>query len=84
MSRQFRIDLPDDAAARLSALAGLGDTTEEALLSAAATGLLARAAELDAWIAEGEGDLAAGRVRPFADALAELDTIIGRARAARG
>lgn len=83
MSRQFRIDLPDDAAARLSALAGLGDTTEEALLSAAAAGLLARAADLDAWIAEGEGDLAAGRVRPFADTIAEMDSIIARAKAAR-
>ena len=84
MTRQYRIDLPDDAAARLSALACLGDTTEEALISAAATGLLARAAELDAWIGLGERDLAEGRVRPFADAIAEIDSVIERAKAARG
>ncbi|MDB5314321.1 MAG: hypothetical protein JWO26_2065 [Rhodospirillales bacterium] len=84
MSREYRIELPDDAAARLSTLAGIGDTTPEALLSAAATGLLARAADLNAWIVVGEGDLAQGRVRPFGDAISELDGIIERAKAARG
>jgi predicted transcriptional regulator len=42
-------------------------------------GLLADAAVLDAWIAEGEADADAGRVVPLDEVIAELDDIIARA-----
>ena len=83
MTTQFRIDLPDDQAQRLADLATLRDTTPEALLAGLAQGLMADAAALDAWIAEGEADLAAGRVVPFEAAMTEIDAIIDAARRRR-
>lgn len=83
MTTQFRIELPDDQARRLSALATLRATTPEALLAGLAQGLMADAAALEAWIAEGESDHAADRVVPFADAMSEMDAIIDAARRSR-
>ena len=57
--------------------------TPEALLAGLAQGLMADAAALDAWIAEGEADLAAGRVVPFEAAMTEIDAIIDTARRRR-
>jgi predicted transcriptional regulator len=83
MTTQFRIDLPEDQAARLAELAAFRATTPEVLLKELAQSLLADAAALDAWIAEGEADVAAGRVVPFEEVMAELDDIIARARVRR-
>jgi len=44
---------------------------------------MADAGALDAWIAEGEVDLAAGRSVTFEEAMAEMDTIIAAARHSR-
>lgn len=83
MTTQFRIDLPDDEARRLADLATFRATTPEALLAGLANALVADAGALEAWIAEGEADLAAGRTIPFEDAMAEVDTIIAAARHTR-
>ncbi len=83
MSTQFRVELPEDQATQLQGLAMLRATTPEALLTEAAQALLADAAALEAWIAEGEADAAAGRTVPFEQVMAELDAIIARAEAAK-
>jgi len=79
---RISINLPDEQASRLSTLATVRATTPEALLTAMARGLLADAAALEAWIAEGEADTAAGRTAPFDQVMVELDAIIARAKAA--
>lgn len=83
MTTQFRIELPDDQARRLADLATIRATTPEALLAGLAHALMADAGALEAWIAEGEANLAAGRTVPFEDAMAGLDTIIAAARQTR-
>jgi predicted transcriptional regulator len=83
LTTQFRIELPDDQAQRLTDLATIRATTPEALLAGLATALMADAGALESWIAEGEADLAAGRTVPFEDAMAEVDSIIAAARHTR-
>ncbi len=80
---QFRIDLPEDQAASLGALAASQGTTPEALLAQAAQTLLADATTLETWLAAGEADAAAGRVVPFSQVLSDLDEIIVKAEARR-
>jgi predicted transcriptional regulator len=83
LTTQFRIDLPDDQARRLVDLATFRATTPEALLADLANVLVADAGALEAWIAEGEADLTAGRTIAFEDAMAEVDSIIATARQTR-
>lgn len=92
MTTQFRIELPEDQAEQLAALASLRDTTPEALLAEAARALLAGAdlgplpegEAFEAWIAEGLADEAAGRTVSWEEAMAEVDAIIASAKARRG
>lgn len=83
MTQQFRIDLPEEDAAKLSSLAAFRDTTPEDLLASITRGLIADADALEAWIAEGEADADAGRTVSFEEVIAELDDIIGKAAARR-
>ena len=81
---RFQIDLPEEQADRLGALAAFHATTPEALLAEAAQALLAEASALEAWIAEGEADAAAGRTISHAPMMAELQSIVAQPVAARG
>jgi predicted transcriptional regulator len=76
---QFHVELPEEAAAALGRLAALHETTPEQLLAAAARDLLAEVAGLEQAIAEGEADLAAGRVVDFDNAMTDIDAMILKA-----
>jgi predicted transcriptional regulator len=72
MSTQYRIDLPDEQAARLSALATFRSTTPEQLLADLAQSLLDDAAALEAALAESEAEMAAGRDVPHEEVMADM------------
>ncbi len=76
---RISVELPEDQAARLQHLAAFRFTTAEALLSEVAQGLVADGLALEAWIAQGEAEAAAGETVPFEEVMAELDAIIARA-----
>jgi predicted transcriptional regulator len=88
------VELPDEVATALERAAAEMQSTREAVLIEAARGFLAERdgfeafvgdrAAYQAWIAEGEADVAAGRTVSFEEAMAEVDAIIARARAAKG
>lgn len=90
---RISVDVPEEVAEALSRAAATMRSTREAVLVEAARDFLAERdgfetfiADRDAfeaWIAEGETDIAAGRTVSFEDAMAEVDAIIARARAAK-
>jgi len=87
---RISIELPDEVAARLAALAEAPGISPDAVVAE----LLGRdplpqpdledEAAMAAWVAEGEADAAAGRTVSWDEAMAGVDAIIARARAARG
>ena len=68
----FSVELPDDVADALRAVASGMQSSPERLLAEAARGLLAEHAALEATIARGEADIAAGRVVEHEVVMAEL------------
>jgi predicted transcriptional regulator len=78
------IELPDELAARLRQVAGERDTTPDAVLADLVRWHLQDEAALEAAIAEGEADLAAGRVAAAEDVFRRLRDIVASARRGRG
>ena len=70
---RISVDLPDAVADRLRRAAGEMQSSPERLLAEAAEALLAERDAFEAAIAEGEADLAAGRVVPLEDVLREME-----------
>lgn len=91
---RISVDLPDDLAEALTRAAAARQSTREDVVRSALQdflepedGFAAFMADRDAyeaWVAEGEADVAAGRTVSFEEAMAELDAIIAKAEAARG
>lgn len=91
---RISVELPEDVAAALARAAAERQSTREAMLVEAARAFVAADDSLDAalaegeafeaWIAEGEADVATGRTVSFEDAMAEVDAVIAKARAASG
>jgi predicted transcriptional regulator len=81
---RISIDLPDEVAERLRQAAGEMQSSPERLLAQAAEVMLAERDALDAAIAEGEADLAAGRVVPLEDVLCEMEDWARSVRARSG
>jgi predicted transcriptional regulator len=87
---RISIELPDEVAARLTALAEARGISQDALVAE----LLGRdrlpqpdledEAAMAAWVAEGEADAAAGRTFSHEEVMAHLSDIIERAQARRG
>jgi predicted transcriptional regulator len=69
---RISVDLPEEVAARLRQAAGEMQSTPELLLASAAEAMLAERDAFEAAVAEGEADVAAGRVIPFEDVLREM------------
>jgi predicted transcriptional regulator len=69
---RISIDLPEEVAERLRQAAGEMQSTPERLLASAAEAMLAERDAFEAAVAEGEADVAAGRVIPFEDVLHEM------------
>jgi predicted transcriptional regulator len=69
---RISIDLPEAVAERLRQAAGEMQSTPERLLASAAEAMLAERDAFEAAVAEGEADLAAGRVIPLEDVLREM------------
>jgi predicted transcriptional regulator len=70
---RISVDLPDEVAERLRRAASEIQSSPEKLLAEAAEAMLAERDAFDAAIAEGEADVAAGRVLPFEDVLREME-----------
>jgi predicted transcriptional regulator len=91
---RISVDLPDEVAEALDRAAAGLQSTREALLVEAARGFLAGDGSFDAfrrdqaafsaWIAEGEADIAAGRVLDADIVFDELDAIAAGRRAGTG
>jgi predicted transcriptional regulator len=91
---RISVDLPDELAEALTrAAAALQSTRDDVVRSALQDflepedGFAAFMADRDgyeAWVAEGEADVAAGRIVSAEDVFAELDDIIAAARKRRG
>ena len=90
---RISVELPEEVAEALARAAAERQSTREAMLVEAARAFVAgddgfdafvadRAA-FDAWVAEGEADVVAGRTVSFEDAMAQVDAVIAKARAAR-
>lgn len=77
---QITIEIADDIAAKLRADAAAGGLDEAALVETALLLCGEQAAAFRAFVAEGEADVAAGRVVPMEEAFAEAQTIIEKAR----
>lgn len=90
---RINVELPEELAEALARAAAERQSTREAMLVEAARvfvaaddgfeAFVADRAAFDAWIAEGEADVAAGRTVSFEDAMAQVDAVIAKARAAR-
>ena len=90
---RISVDLPDAVAEALGRAAVERQSTREAVLVEAALAFLAAddgfaafcadREAFSAWVAEGEADVAAGRVHSAEDVFADLDTIIDAARQRR-
>jgi predicted transcriptional regulator len=90
---RISVDLPDRVADALGRAAVERQSTREAVLVEAALAFLAAddafavfcadRKAFAAWVAEGEADVAAGRVHSAEDVFAELDAIIGAAHQRR-
>ena len=70
---RISIDLPEAVAERLRQAAGEMQSTPERLLASAAEAMLAERDAFEAAVAEGEADVAAGRVVPFEDVMREME-----------
>lgn len=77
---QLTIQLGDEIAARLEATAAASGLDEASVIEAALLLYSEQAAAFRAFVAEGEADLAAGRVVPMEEAFAEAQAIIEKAR----
>lgn len=78
---RISVEVPEDLARRLSEQARVcGISHADALLRALRSGLDG-ADVLEAWIAEGEADVAAGRTVSLDDAMASAHAIVAEARA---
>jgi predicted transcriptional regulator len=91
---RISVELPDDVAEALAKAASERQSSREAVVVDAVQRLLAERDDgLDAFVAdrdafaaflaEGEADIEAGRTVSFEEAVADIDAIIARARAAR-
>ncbi len=69
---RISIDLPEEVAERLRQAAGEMQSSPERLLAQAAEAMLAERDAFEAAIAEGEADVAAGRVVPHEEVLREM------------
>jgi predicted transcriptional regulator len=91
---RISVEVPDELAEALTARAAALRLSEHDVMRSALeafldtepglAGFMADRAAFEAWIAEGEADIAAGRTVSFEEALAEIDAIIAKAQAARG
>ena len=70
-------------AGRLASAPAVHGQTPEAVIETALPLFTEQAAAFDAWVAEGEADVAAGRVAPVEAVVAALDAEIARARLRR-
>jgi predicted transcriptional regulator len=72
MSTPYRIDLPDEHAARLSALATFRSTTPEQLLAEPAESLLGDGAALEAALSASQAEMAAGLDVPHEEVMDDM------------
>ena len=77
---RLTLELPDDVAARLESIAAAQGRAAEDMAREAVTLFTVRAEAFEAFVAEGEADLAAGRVVPMEEVFAEAQAIIEKAR----
>lgn len=80
---QITIEIADDIAAKLRADAAAGGVDEAALVETALLLFGEQAAAFRAFVAEGEADVAAGRVEDWEDVMKALEAIITKAETAR-
>lgn len=81
---RISLEVPEDLAQRLADRArALGASDQEVAVTALRSGLDGAEA-LEAWIAEGEADVAAGRTVSLEEALASAGAIIAEARRKTG
>lgn len=80
---QITIEIADSIAAKLRADAAAGGMDEAALVETALLLFGEQAAAFHAFVAEGEADVAAGRVEDWEDVMKELEAIIIQAETAR-
>ncbi len=91
---RISVELPDELAEALGRAATEMQSSREAVMISALSAFLeagdgfesfaANREAFEAWIAEGEADVAAGRVVSAEEVFAELDEIIAAARKRRG
>lgn len=77
---QVTIEIADEVAARLHATAAASGLNEAAVIETALLLYGEQAAAFRAFVAEGDADVAAGRVVPIEEAFAEAQAIIEKAR----
>lgn len=77
---RISVEVPDDLARRLSERAQAYGTSHEDVVLRALRSSLDGADALEAWIAEGEADVAAGRTVSLDEAMASARGIIAEAR----
>lgn len=80
---RISVDLPEEVAERLLRAAGEMQSSPESLLAQAAEDMLAERAALEAAVAEGEVDLAAGRLVAHEDVMREMEDWARSVRARR-
>lgn len=80
---RITLDIPDELAANLKAQAAAGGIEESAFYETALRRFQQETAEFLAFIAEGEADVAAGRVLDFGEVMDEIDARIEQAKSKR-
>lgn len=80
---QLKVEIADEVAARLHEMTAASGVDEASVIETALLLYGEQAAAFRAFVAEGEADVAAGRVEDWEDVMKELDAIITEAEAAR-
>jgi predicted transcriptional regulator len=80
---RINVEIADEAAANLRAVVAASGVDEASVIETALLLYGEQAAAFRAFVAEGEADVAAGRVEDWEDVMKELEAIITEAEAAR-
>lgn len=80
---RITVEIADEAAANLRSVVAASGVDEASVIETALLLYGEQAAAFRAFVAEGEADVAAGRVEDWEDVMKELDAIITEAEAAR-
>ncbi|MBX9749096.1 MAG: hypothetical protein K5Q68_05720 [Roseococcus sp.] len=80
---RINVEIADEAAANLRAVVAASGVDEASVIETALLLYGEQAAAFRAFVAEGEADVAAGRVVPWEEVMASLDAIIAQAQSER-